>query len=187
MKELLINPGFLGSLSGAVITGTIALIVMQGNIKFERNLRNKEELKKYIKEATYLKMYVTRLISTMNQYTKYQREEENLGQATDQDGFPTDELNEIMFAKNMIEEDVKRYITKIKGSKREDILEEYFDDYLEIIDITETGIEYFWERSIKNRTDGVADILNEEIKKLQESNEKLKKSIEKQQGKISEI
>lgn len=166
------DPSFMGALLGAVITGLIAIYVMNRTNVNNRKKDKKKELNDFLKESRYLLYSVEGLIKHISAYTEDQKEEERL-KGTDLGPEPNPYLNRVHWAKRLNETDIEEYLRKIKSVNRNAFTRDTFDIYLEILNVAEGDIEYFWRRSLEREVGGAADILKDATQELTELNDSL--------------
>lgn len=185
--EHLLNDGsFLGALLGAILSGIIAIIVLMKGIKHQNNLITKTEIGNFLREATYLSDSVTSLEMFVKEYIKHQRQEENSPLQRDEIGNEISEASEIKVFKEMNGRLIKNTLSKIQSVDRKAFNYKAFDVYLDIINICERDIEFFWDSSMNDRI-GVADILDEYNSKLSELNQQLIKLIQQEKKRINKL
>lgn len=186
LYELVKDPSFMGALLGAVITGLTAIYIMNRTNINNRKKDKKKELNEFLKETRFLLYSVEKLIKHTGTYTQYQQEEETV-RTTDVSPEPNPELAEIKHAKKLNEKDIAECIRKIKNVDRNAFTRDTFDIYLEILDITEGQVEYFWERSLKKRIGGVEAILEEAIVTLNKLKNVLERKYEEKEEEYHSI
>lgn len=160
-SKLFTDPSFMGALLGALITGVIAIYIMNRNIVYNRKQEKKKVLNEFLKESSFLLYSIKNLIALTNTYVKYQKEEELITNRIDQYGFPTIEMNDITHAKRLNKTDIDESLRKIKSVNRNAFTRDSFDLYLNILSVVEGDIEYFWKRSLAHAVNGVGEILEE--------------------------
>lgn len=185
--EHLLNDGsFLGALLGAILSGIIAIMVLMKGIKHQNYLITKTEIGNFLREATYLSDSVTSLEMYVKEYVKHQRHEENLPRLQDEIGNDLAVLSEIKVFKEMNGQLIKNTLIKIQSVDRKAFSYKAFDVYLEIINLCERDIEFFWDRSMNDRI-GVADILDDYNSELSELNQQLIKLIQQEKKRIRKL
>lgn len=163
--NLISDSSFIGALLGAVITGLIAIYVMNRTNVNNRKQVKKKALNEFLKESYFLLYSVEGLLKHTNAYVKYQKEEEAI-KRTDTGPDPNSGLVEIRHAKRLNEADIAGFLNKIKNVDRKSFTRDTFDIYLDILSVTEGQVEYFWKRSLEINIAGVGEILEEAIKEL---------------------
>ena len=176
--ETLSDPSFMGALLGALITGFVAICIMVITLKTENKRVDKRVLESFVKEATFFCESVKSLLDTAKGYAELQKKEENLITRVDEDGFPTEEIINIEYGKEVIEKDFINSLTAINTVERHYFTHKSIDSYIEIRSLITDGIEYYWERSMKHSANGVSDILFTNIGKTEMELKKLKRLIE---------
>jgi len=184
--NLVKDGSFIGSLLGAILSGLVAILVLIKGIKHQNNLFTKTEIGDFLREATYLSNSVTSLEMMIKEYIKHQRHEEML-RLPDEIGNDLGVLSEIRVFKEMNGQVIKNILSKIQSVDRKAFNYEGFDLYLEIINLCEKEIEFFWNRSMNNRVSGVADMLDKYITELSELNHQLNKLIQQQKKRIKKL
>lgn len=164
--QLITDPSFMGALLGAILTGAIAIFIMNRTNVNNTKRKKKKILNDFIKESRFLLYALESLIGQIKIYVKYQKEEELITNRTDTNGFPTEEITEIAFAKKLSEADIAESLSKIKSVKRNAFTKDSFELYLNILSVVEGQIEYFWKRSLEKNVHGVGDILEDANKEL---------------------
>ncbi len=165
LSELFTDPSFMGALLGAVITGLIAIYVMNRTNVNNRKQDKKKALNEFLKESRFLLYSVEGLIKHLGTYVSYQKEEEQINRIGS-GPYPNPELAEVQQAKRLNETDIAEYIRKIKRVNRNAFTRDTFNIYLDILNITEGQVEFFWKRSLERDVSGVGDILEEASKEL---------------------
>lgn len=151
----------MGALLGAIITGSIAIYIMNRNNVYSREQEKKKTLNEFLKETEFLLYSVNNLIAQTDTYVKNQKEEELIVNRIDPEGFPTREMNEVKHAKKLNETDIAESLRKIKSVNRDAFTRDTFGLYLNILSVVEGDIEYFWKRSLENDAMGIGYILEE--------------------------
>ncbi|UUI41166.1 hypothetical protein [Oceanobacillus oncorhynchi] len=79
--NLIADSSFIGALLGAVITGLIAIYVMNRTNVNNRKQGKKKAINEFLKESFFLLYSVEGLIKHTNAYVKYQKKEEAIKRA----------------------------------------------------------------------------------------------------------
>lgn len=182
--ETLSDPSFMGALLGALITGFIAICIMKITLKTEHKRTKRLIIEEFIKEAIFFYESTKELLETTTGYAEYQKEEENTATRVDKDGFPTEEISEIKFGKEILEKDMLSSLAKVKTVNRKYFTYDSIIIYININNTITNTIEYFWERSMNNSLHGVADFFFSAIENIEDELEKLKEIIEINKRKI---
>ena len=175
----------MGALLGALITGFIAICIMKITLKTEHKRTKRLIREEFIKEAIFFYESTKELLETTNGYAEYQQEEENTATRVDKDGFPTEEILDIKFGKEILEKDMLSSLAKVKTVNRKYFTYDSIIIYISINSTITNTIEYFWERSMNNSIHGVADFFFSAIENIEDELEKLKEIIEINKRKIN--
>lgn len=184
--ELFSDPSFMGALLGAIITGSIAIYIMNRTNVNNRKQEKKKVINEFLNESRFLLYSVEDLITQVDVYAKYQKEEEVI-KRTDTGPEPNSELSDIRHAKRLNETDIAGCLRKIKNVNRNAFTRDTFDIYLDILSITEGHIEYFWQRSLERSVNGVGDILEDAINKLNALKDTLEQKYEEKQKEFNSL
>jgi len=185
--ELLKDPSFMGSLIGALISGLIAICVLRSGIKHQDVLVEKAELRNFLKEAKFLSNSLSGLISSIRNYVNVQYQAESIKIRVNSNGFETEEISDMKFAKDIIRKDMEKIFVEIKSVDRKAFLSDSFDIYLMIMNRCENEIEYFGDRSMNQDVAGVADILKDSIDEINTLKIKLDEFIKESKDKYNKL
>ena len=184
--KMLFDPNFMGALVGAIITGLIAILVMYRTIANNRKQDKKKLLNDFLKESHFLLYSLDGLITHTTTFANIQILEED-SIKTDKGPLPSRDVFEIKEAKKLNGTDIEEYLRKIKSIDRNAFSRDVFNLYLDILNITEGTIEYFWRRSLEHSASGIGDILMDGIKKMNTLKETLEKEYEKKEEKYNRL
>ncbi|MCY8606607.1 hypothetical protein [Bacillus sonorensis] len=185
-KNIFMNPSLWGSLAGALLSSSVAILIMIRNAERERKTKHKDKLEDFLIEAVFFRESVNYLVKHMKAYAFEQHLEEGISRI-DLSARETRQLNDVKAAKKLHEEDILRYFSKIKSTNKNRFTYDYFQHYLKIIDLCEHDLEFFWDRSMKNDVSGVAEIMDSAIKDLKIELEKLDDIISKKEIEFENI
>ncbi|QHZ46980.1 hypothetical protein [Bacillus sp. NSP9.1] len=176
VKNIFLNPSLWGSLAGATLSSSAAIIIMWLNAERDKKTKRKDKLEEFLVEAVFFRDCVNLLIKHMDAYASYQHLEENIPRRNISHSLQ-EQMGEIKENKKMNEKDILRYLSQIRSVDRTKFSYEYYQHYFKIKYICENQLEFFWDRSLENDISGAAEIILKEIKALKNELDKLNEII----------
>ena len=153
MNELLSNPSFIGSLSGAVISGLVAVGTMKINHYVQKKEKELESLENYIKDVSLLSYSIKWLIHSIHKYTDWQIKQELIMEPLVTDGdyrAHEKELNYIKYVKQLKKKEIDIHLFRIKEFNISNFGVEVSGIYLRALGLIETRIQGDLESSIQD-------------------------------------
>ncbi|MFW2110362.1 hypothetical protein [Bacillus spizizenii] len=165
VKNIFLNPSLWGSLAGATLSSSAAILIMWLNAERDKKTKRKDKLEEFLVEAVFFRDCVNYLTEHMDAYASRQHFEENIPRGDISPSLKR-QLAEIKEQKKINEKDILRYLTYIKSVDRTKFSYEYYQHYFKIKYICENDLEFFWDRSMKYDISGAAEIMLKAIKNL---------------------
>ncbi|MEC2236134.1 hypothetical protein P9G78_15210 [Bacillus subtilis] len=78
VKNIFLNPSLWGSLAGASLSSSAAIIIMWLNAERDKKTKRKDKLEEFLVEAVFFRDCVSELIEHMDAYASRQHFEENI-------------------------------------------------------------------------------------------------------------
>ncbi|MFU1718317.1 MULTISPECIES: hypothetical protein [Bacillus amyloliquefaciens group] len=165
VKNIFLNPSLWGSLAGATLSSSAAILIMWLNAERDKKTKRKDKLEEFLVEAVFFRDSVNLLIEHMDAYASVQHILENSPRGDISHSLKR-QLTDLKEHKKINEKDILRYLTYIKSVDRTKFSFEYYQHYFKIKYICENDLEFFWDRSMKYDISGAAEIILKAIKDL---------------------